>query len=180
MDIATSFTENIIDAYGFGRLANELSSNFGVRITEYVDRFGNRNIKLIGRTGVRNFLTATKYGVNHWKMIDMGIGSQGIRDGIITGARNCIFVAAAYRTIELVLRDESDIYSFFGNITMGVAKTAVGVFAGIAARSIAMGFLAGGTYVLAVSFGVFVLGIVVAYGLYYLDNKYGISKSLIE
>ncbi|CDH21887.1 hypothetical protein XBKQ1_790001 [Xenorhabdus bovienii str. kraussei Quebec] len=47
-------------------------------------------------------------------------------------------------------------------------------------RSIAMGFLAGGTYVLAVSFGVFVLGIVVAYGLYYLDNKYGISKSLIE
>ncbi|CDG86452.1 hypothetical protein [Xenorhabdus bovienii] len=63
---------------------------------------------------------------------------------------------------------------------MGVAKTAVGVFAGIAARSIAMGFLAGGTYVLAVSFGVFVLGIVVAYGLYYLDNKYGISKSLIE
>ncbi|MDC9591300.1 hypothetical protein PSI23_18905 [Xenorhabdus sp. XENO-10] len=65
LDLATSFTGNFIDVYGFGRLANELSSNFGVIVTEYVDRYGNRSIKLTGRTGVRKFLTAAKYGVSN-------------------------------------------------------------------------------------------------------------------
>ncbi|MDE9537493.1 hypothetical protein KKI91_23245, partial [Xenorhabdus bovienii] len=85
------FTGSIIDAYGALKLANELSSNFGVKVKEYIDKHGNRNIKLTGRTGVRNFLTAAKYGVNHWKMMEMGIGSQGMQSGIITGARYCIF-----------------------------------------------------------------------------------------
>ncbi|MDC9623333.1 hypothetical protein PSI22_17230 [Xenorhabdus sp. XENO-7] len=179
-DVATSFTGNIIDAYAFGRLANELSSNFGVRVTEYVDRYGNRSIKLTGRTGVRNFLTAAKYSANHWKMIDMGIGTQGMQNGMITVARYCVIVSVGYRFIELLFRDEYDIYNFFGNITMDVAKIAVGIFVGMAANAVAGMFIAAGTYVLAVTIGVILVGIAVAGLLYYLDNKFELSKKLIE
>ncbi|MDE9557717.1 hypothetical protein KKJ06_20420 [Xenorhabdus bovienii] len=179
-DIATSFTGSIIDAYGALKLANELSSNFGVKVKEYIDKHGNRNIKLTGRTGVRNFLTAAKYGVNHWKMIEMGIGSQGMQSGIITGARYCIFVSAAYRSLELLFRDEYDVHSFFGNISMDVAKTAVGFFAGMGAKAVVGTFLTAGTYALAVSVGIFLVGFGVAIILYHLDNKYEISKKLIN
>ncbi|MDC9581039.1 hypothetical protein PSI15_05535 [Xenorhabdus sp. PR6a] len=178
-DFATSFTGNILDAYAFGRLANELSSNFGVRVTEYVDRYGNRSIRLTGRPGVRRFLTAAKYGVNHWKMIDMGIGTQGIHDGIMTVSRRVVVVSAAYRLFELAFKDEYDVYDFFGNITMDAAKTAVGILAGMAAGAIAGVVLTAGTYALAVAVGVVLVGVIVSGVLYYLDNKYDVSKNLI-
>ncbi|MCG3463397.1 hypothetical protein L7G72_16465 [Xenorhabdus bovienii] len=76
-DFVTTYTGSILDGYAFMRLANELSSNFGVRVTEYVNRYGNRMIKLTGNAGVRSFLTATKYRVDHWKVID--IGTQAMR-----------------------------------------------------------------------------------------------------
>ncbi|OTA20358.1 membrane protein [Xenorhabdus beddingii] len=179
-DIASSFTGNIIDGYGLKKIIDELSSYFGVKAKEYVDKYGNRSIKLTGRTGVRNYLTAAKYGVNNFKMIDMGIGSQGIKNGIITGARYCIIVGAAYRFVELWFKNEYDLYDFFGNITMDVAKTAVSVLAGFGAKAIAGAYLAGGAYVLAVSCGIFFLGVGVAIILYRLDNKFEIRKNLIE
>ncbi|MGJ0580061.1 hypothetical protein ACR71G_18815, partial [Xenorhabdus bovienii] len=82
-DVVTTYTGSILDGYAFMRLANELSSNFGVIVTEYVNRYGNRMIKLTGHAGVRSFLTATKYRVDHWKVIDIVIGTQAMRSGII-------------------------------------------------------------------------------------------------
>ncbi|MBE8595631.1 hypothetical protein [Xenorhabdus sp. BG5] len=180
LDVATSFTGNIIDTYGLGRLANELSSNFSVKVTEFVDRYGNRSIKLTGRTGIRKFLTAAKYSVGNWKMIDMGIGTQGMQHAAIDGARKVVFVAAAYRLLELAFRDEYDVYNFFGNITMDAAKTAVGVLAGIGVSALAGMILTTGTYALAVAVGVVLAGVLVASLLYYLDSKFEVSKALIE
>ncbi|PHM73328.1 hypothetical protein [Xenorhabdus kozodoii] len=180
LDLATSFTGNIIDAYGFGQLAYELRNNFSVKVTEFVDRYGNRSIKLTGRTGVREFLTAAKYSVSNWKMIDMGIGTQGMQHAVIDGARKVVFVAAAYRLLELAFRDEYDIYNFYGNITMDVAKTAVGVLAGIVVTATAGVFLTAGTSVLAVAAVAVGVGFLVGFILYQLDNKYELSKSLID
>ncbi|WP_340616752.1 hypothetical protein [Xenorhabdus entomophaga] len=179
-DFVTSFTGNIIDAYGFAQLANELRNNFGVRVTEYVDRFGNRSIRLTGRTGVRRFLTAAKYSVGNWRMIDMGIGTQGMQHAVIDGARRVIFVAAAYRLLELAFRDEYDLYNLLGNIAMDVAKTAVGVLAGMVVTAAAGMILTAGTYALAVAAVAVGVGLAVSYLLYYLDNKYELSKALID
>ncbi|CDG88760.1 MgtC/SapB family protein [Xenorhabdus bovienii] len=180
MDIVTSFTGNIIDAKGFYKLSKELSSNFGVKVTEFVDRYGNRSIKLTGSTGVRKFLTAAKYKVNNWKIIDMGIGTQGMKNGLIDGTRKVVFVAAGYRLLELAFRDEYDIYNFYGNITMDAAKTAVGLLAGVVVTAAAGMFLAAGTYALAVAATAIVASILVGSLLYYIDNKYGLSKALID
>ncbi|MDX8001251.1 hypothetical protein FE394_19250 [Xenorhabdus sp. Reich] len=179
-DFVTSFTGNIIDAIGFFNLSKELSSYFGVKVTEFVDRYGNRSIKLTGRIGVRKFLTAAKYLSNNWKIIDMGIGTQGMRNAVIDGTRKVVYVAAAYRLLELAFRDEYDIYNFYGNITMDAAKTAVGFLAGIVVASAAGMFITAGTYVLAVSAVAILAGILVGTLLYYIDNKFELSKSLID
>ncbi|WP_445375609.1 hypothetical protein ACSLVK_08760 [Photorhabdus tasmaniensis] len=180
-DVATSFAGSFLDAYGLARIANELRSHFGVRATEYIDKYGNRSIKLTGRAGVRKFLTAAKYGVNNWKMIDMGIGSQGVVNGIVTGARRCVFVAGAYRFFELWLRDEYDIHNFFGNITMDMAKAIVSISATlVAGKIISTAYVLTGASVIGVAIGLFVFGLVVAGVLYYLDDKYQLSAKLIE
>ncbi|MDC9594389.1 hypothetical protein [Xenorhabdus sp. IM139775] len=179
-DFVTTYTGSLLDGYAFMRLANELSSNFGVRVTEYIDRYGNRSIKLTGRTGVRKFLNAAKYKANHWKMIDIGIGTQAMRSGVITVSRRVLIISALYRSVELLFRDDYDIYDFFGNITMDVAKTAVGALAGIGFAVGAGIFLAGGAVALGISAVAFMVGAGVTWILYELDDRYKISNKLIN
>ncbi|MDE1484556.1 hypothetical protein [Xenorhabdus bovienii] len=180
-DIATSFTGSFIDAYALAKIANELSGHFGVKATQYIDKYGNKSIKLTGRPGVRKFLTAAKYSVNNLKMIDMGIGSKGLVNGIVDGARRCIIVAGAYRFLELWLRDEYDIHNFLGNITMDMAKAIVSISATlIAGKIISTAYVLAGVSLIGVAIGLFVFGLVVASVLYYLDDKYQVSAKLIE
>ncbi|MDC9591397.1 hypothetical protein PSI23_19445 [Xenorhabdus sp. XENO-10] len=179
-DFVTTYTGSILDGYAFIRLANELSSYFGVRVTEYVDRHGNKSIKLTGRAGVRKFLTAAKYKVNNWKVIDIGIGTQGMRAGIATVSRRVIIVSSLYRSFELLFRDEYDIYDFFGNITMDVAKTAVGVLVGYVVVAGAAVFLGAGALALGVAIVALAVGAAVSWVLYELDDRYQISKKLIN
>ncbi|CDH21758.1 conserved hypothetical protein [Xenorhabdus bovienii str. kraussei Quebec] len=180
-DIATSFTGSFLDAYALAKIANELSGHFGVKATQYIDKYGNKSIKLTGRPGVRKFLTAAKYSVNNLKMIDMGIGSKGLVNGIVDGARRCIIVAGAYRLLELWLRDEYDIHNFLGNITMDMAKAIVSISATlIAGKIISTAYVLAGVSLIGVAIGLFVFGLVVASVLYYLDDKYQVSAKLIE
>ncbi|MDX7986203.1 hypothetical protein FE392_02485 [Xenorhabdus sp. 12] len=180
-DIATSFSGSFLDLSGLARTANELSSYFGVKATQYIDKYGNKCIKLTGRTGVRKFLTAAKYGASHWKMIDMGIGSQGVINGIITGARRCVIVAGAYRIFELLVRDEYDIHNFLGNITMDMAKAIVSLSATlVVGKAISAFYVVTGASVIGVAIGLFIFGVIVAAILYHLDEKYQLSAKLIE
>ncbi|MDC9607373.1 hypothetical protein [Xenorhabdus griffiniae] len=180
-DVATSFSGSFLDAYALAKIANELSGHFGVKATQYIDKYGNKCIKLTERPGVRKFLTAAKYSVNNLKMIDMGIGSKGLVNGIVDGARRCIIVAGAYRLLELWLRDEYDIHNFLGNITMDMAKAIVSISATlIAGKIISTAYVLTGVSLIGVAIGLFVFGLVVAGVLYYLDDKYQVSTKLIE
>ncbi|MDE1483066.1 hypothetical protein [Xenorhabdus bovienii] len=179
-DVVTTYTGSILDGYAFMRLANELSSNFGVRVTEYINRHGNKMIKLTGHAGVRKFLTATKYRADHWKVIDIGIGTQAMREGIITASRRVIIVSALYRSAELLFRDEYDIYDFFGNITMDVAKTAVGALVGLGVVAGAAIALGAGAFALGVAVVALAVGLLTTWVLSELDDRYKISKKLIN
>lgn len=180
-DVLSSFTGSVIDAYGIARITKELSGHFGVKATEFIDKYGNRSIKLTGRTGVRKFLTAAKYGVNHWKVIDMGIGSVGVKNSIIEGSRKCIIVAAAYRFLELWLKDQYDIYDFLGNITMDMAKAIVSTTATVLlGEMVATTVLTSGVSLMVVAIGLFAFGFAVAALLYYLDNEYKVSEFAIK
>ncbi|PHM51442.1 hypothetical protein [Xenorhabdus hominickii] len=179
-DFLSTFSGNILDGWAFLNLANELSMYFGVKVTQYVNGYGHKMVKLTGRAGIRKFLNATKYKIGNFKLIKMGIGTTALLDGIGVVAKRVIFVSVAYRTLELLFRDKYDIYDFFGNITMDIAKTVVGALVGLAFVAGATIAMEAGAYVLVIAVIGLAIGIATTLALSAFDESNDISKKLIK
>ncbi|WP_233972692.1 hypothetical protein [Pectobacterium versatile] len=178
-DPISSFAGNIAEAVSVSRIVMEMKG-FGVAATEYVGKNGSKYIKLSGYPGVRKYLDATRYLVGNQKILDMGIGTKGIESGIATGARFCIVFSGAYRAIELMVKDEYALTDFFVNLTMDAAKLAISVGVAWGAKMAATGLMVAGGSVIAISFGIFILGLGVSFALLWLDNEYKISETIIK
>ncbi|MEI7246639.1 hypothetical protein WCT80_09755 [Pectobacterium carotovorum] len=178
-DPISSFAGNIAESVSVSRIVMEMKG-FGVTATEYVGKNGRKYIKLSGYPGVRKYLDATRYLVGNQKILDMGIGTKGIESGIATGARFCIVFSGAYRAIELMVKDEYVLTDFFVNLTMDAAKLAVSIGAGWVAKVAATSAMVTGTSVIVIAGGIFVVGFLVSLSLYWLDNKYKISETIIN
>nr|WP_232486917.1 hypothetical protein [Pectobacterium parmentieri] len=178
-DPVSSFAGNIAEAVSVSRIVMEIKG-FGVKATEYIGKDGNKYIKLSGYPGVRQYLNATRYlNISH-KIVDIGIGTKGIESGIAAGAKFCILFSAAYRTIELMFKDEYALTDFFVNLTMDAAKLAVSIGIGWGAKIVATSAMVTGTSVIFIAGGIFVVGFLVSLSLYWLDNKYKISETIIN
>ncbi|WMT12336.1 hypothetical protein [Serratia fonticola] len=178
-DPMSSFAGNIAEALSVGRIAMELRG-FGVTATEYVGRNGNRYIRLSGYPGIRRYLNATRYLIDNQRILDIGIGTRGIENGIIGGARFCIVFAAAYRAVELLLKDEYGLTDFFVNLTMDMAKLAVSTGVAWGAKTIATGFMVAGSSVVGIAIAVFAIGLFVSLLLYWIDTEFKISEKIIK
>ncbi|MDY4334050.1 hypothetical protein SOV78_08565 [Pectobacterium brasiliense] len=179
-DPVSSFAGNIAEAVSVSRIVMEIKG-FGVTATEYVGKNGSKYIKLSGYPGVRKYLDATRYLVGNQKILDIGIGTKGIESGIATGARFCIIFSAAYRAIELMVKDEYALTDFFVNLTMDAAKLAVSVGVAWGAKTAATSVMvATGGSVIIIAGGIFLLGVVVSFSLLWLDNEYKISETIIK
>ncbi|GKX39346.1 hypothetical protein SOASR014_30850 [Pectobacterium carotovorum subsp. carotovorum] len=178
-DPISSFAGNIAEAVSVSRIVMEMKG-FGVTATEYVGKNGSKYIKLSGYPGVRKYLDATRYLVSNQKILDIGIGTKGIESGIATGARFCIVFSGAYRAIELMVKDEYALTDFFVNLTMDAAKLAISVGVAWGAKMAATGLMVAGGSVIAISFGIFILGLGVSFALLWLDNEYKISETIIK
>lgn len=178
-DPMSSFAGNIAEALSVGRIAMELRG-FGVTATEYVGRNGNRYIRLSGYPGIRRYLNATRYLIDNQRILDIGIGTRGIENGIIGGARFCIVFAAAYRAVELLLKDEYGLTDFFVNLTMDMAKLAVSTGVAWGAKTIATGFMVAGSSVVGIAIAVFAIGLFVSLLLYWIDTEFQISEKIIK
>ncbi|MEQ9746640.1 hypothetical protein ABRQ05_20370 [Pectobacterium actinidiae] len=178
-DPASSFAGNIAEAVSVSRIVMEMKG-FGVTATEYVGKNGSKYIKLSGYPGVRKYLDATRYLVGNQKILDIGIGTKGIESGIAAGARFCIVFSGAYRAIELMVKDEYALTDFFVNLTMDAAKLAISVGVAWGAKMAATGLMVAGGSVIAISLGIFILGLGVSFALLWLDNEYKISETIIK
>ncbi|MBN3068342.1 hypothetical protein H5A34_05185 [Pectobacterium brasiliense] len=179
-DPVSSFAGNIAEAVSVSRIVMEMKG-FGVTATEYVGKNGSKYIKLSGYPGVRKYLDATRYLVSNQKILDIGIGTKGIESGIASGARFCIIFSAAYRAIELMVKDEYALTDFFVNLTMDAAKLAVSVGVAWGAKTAATSVMVvtGGSVII-IAGGIFLLGIIVSFSLLWLDNEYKISETIIK
>lgn len=178
-DPVSSFAGNIAEAVSVSRIVMEMKG-FGVTATEYVGKNGSKFIKLSGYPGVRKYLDATRYLVSNHKILDIGIGTKGIESGIAAGARFCIVFSGAYRAIELMVKDEYALTDFFVNLTMDAAKLAISVGVAWGAKMAATGLMVAGGSVIAISLGIFILGLGVSFALLWLDNEYKISETIIK
>lgn len=179
--IVTSFTGNYLDAYGLGKLINEIKS-FGVEAIEYVGKDGNRYIKLTGLAGLRTYLNATRYLINNPKMLEFGIGEVGFETNLVKGARFCVLFSAGYRAIELLFIDEYDLTDFFVNVSMDAAKILVsagimwsarGVIVAGVATLLGGGVIATAIVMTSIAFGI---GLVI----YFIDDTFKISENIIK
>ncbi|AYH02791.1 hypothetical protein F6Q07_04420 [Pectobacterium parmentieri] len=179
-DPVSSFAGNIAEAVSVSRIVMEIKG-FGVKATEYIGKDGNKYIKLSGYPGVRKYSNATRYlNISH-KIVDIGIGTKGIESGIAAGARLCIIFSAAYRTIELMFKDEYALTDFFVNLTMDAAKLAISIGVAWGAKTAATSVMvATGGSVIIIACGVFALGVIVSFSLLWLDDRYKISETIIN
>ncbi|CNC86912.1 membrane protein [Yersinia pseudotuberculosis] len=146
----------------------------------YIDFFGSTVDSLSVRRiilGIRNYLDATRYLIDNPKILDIG---QGIENGIVRGARFCIVFSATYRSVESLLKDEYGLADFFVNLTLDAAKPGVSIGVAWGAKALATGFMVAGTGVIFIAAGIFLVGFGVSLLLYWLDNEYKISETIIK
>ncbi|WP_246593388.1 hypothetical protein [Photorhabdus akhurstii] len=149
--------------------------------TEYFGKDGRRYIKLSGYPGVRNYLNATRYLTNNPRIVSFGVGTLGVEAGIAQGARFGIVFSAAYRLVELIFKDEYGLVDLFVNLTMDGAKLAISIGIATAANTLIVSpLLAVGGSLMLVALGVFAIGFLTSLALYWLDDHFKISETIIK
>lgn len=156
----------------------------GIKATQYAYQ-GKMYVKISGYPSLRRILNGTRYRIDHPKVLEVGIGRAGFRNGIMSGARFCIWFSACWRLVELIFKSDHDVAAFLGNVTMDVAKVIVGVFvsrlAGIFSSLTISPFIASAAVpVWGQIVGVVVLGFFIAWTLNGLDKHYDLSDKLID
>lgn len=178
-DPVSPYAGTIHDTPSVIKLIGEFRS-LDINAKEFKAANGKTYIRISGRAGVRRIVTGTRYGANHPTMVNLGIGMQGLKDGIVKGIKFCLVFSFIYRGLEWAFKDEYHFADFLGNVTADMAKMAL-----VAAGSASMGAIAlsvglfGGSII---GVGIVVLGIGfgITVGLEYIDNKYGLSEKLIQ
>ncbi len=178
-DPISPYAGNIHDSFDLFNVIGEFKT-LGIKATEYVGKDGNRYIKISGYAGVRKIITASRYKASNMKVISMGIGQKGLNSGIVKGMKFSIFFSAAYRTVELMFKDEYTLADFLGNIAVDLAKTAVIAFASWTFGSLIMTVFAAGASVIVVAGIMFGIGFGMTYALDTIDKRFKISETVIN
>ncbi|MFA7904736.1 PAAR domain-containing protein [Enterobacter cloacae] len=171
--IIVNYGTNIKDVVTTSMLVGQLGS-FGIKATVYVNHKGTELIKISGYPGVRKILNAPVFSAKNPKVVDIGIGKYGLKKSIIEGARLTFYVAAAYRTIDYIMNDETSFAEFIGSLATDAVKI-----------SIASAVVWGGGLVLVTPWIVANLAIVVVVGgvaaitLNVLDEKFGATDKVV-
>ncbi|WP_242685613.1 hypothetical protein [Photorhabdus sp. RW14-46] len=178
-DPISPYAGNIHDSLDLFNVIGEFKK-LGIKATEYMGKDGNRYIKISGYAGVRKIITASRYKAANMKMISMGIGQQGLNSGIVKGMKFSIFFSAAYRTVELIFKDEYTLADFLGNIAVDLAKAVVAAFVSWAIGSVMMATSIAGASIIFVAGVVFIVGFVMTYALDAIDKRFKISETVIN
>lgn len=150
--------------------------SFGIRATVYLNHKGTELIKLTGYPGIRKVLNAPVFALKNPKVVDLGIGKYGIGKSIVEGARLTFYVAAAYRTLDFILNDETHLAQFIGSLATDVVKIGIAsaISWGVGAAAVAYVPFISAPLVVVVGFG-----FLAAWGLNKLDGKFGITDKVV-
>jgi len=169
-----NYGTNVKDVVTTSMIISKLGS-FGIKATNFTNSKGTELIKISGYPGVRKILNAPVFAVKNPKIVDLGIGRFGVTKSIIEGARVTFYVAAAYRTLDYILNEETTLSTFIGSLATDVIK--IGIVSTVS-------FIAGALVVtpfivlnLAIVVGV---GFLAAWGLNQLDSKFGITDHTVK
>ena len=191
VSFSTNYAGNIKDAADATRKLSKLFSyqqagkivftlkGLGIKATQYTYQ-GKLYVNITGYPSLRRILNGTRYRINHPKVL----GSAGFRNGIMSGARFCIWFSACWRFIEVVFKSEHDVAALLGNVTMDVAKVIVSIFVSrlsgnVIRWGVSLFVTSAAVPVWGEIVGAVALGFFIAYALNEVDEKYELSDKLI-
>jgi len=151
--------------------------DLGIKATVEINHLGNEIIKFTGWPNVRQILNAPRFRLDNPKVVDVGIGKYGLKNSIVSGARLTFYVAAAYRTVDYILNDETTLATYIGSLATDVVKIGIAsaVSWGAGATAAALTSFVAGPLV-----AVVIVGLFVTWRLAALDEKFGITDKVIE
>ncbi|WP_262883410.1 PAAR domain-containing protein [Morganella morganii] len=150
--------------------------DLGIRATVYINHIGTELIKFTGYPGIRKILNAPVFRLDNTRVVDLGIGKYGLTKSIIEGARLTFYVAAAYRTLDYILNDETSLAKFIGSLSTDIVKLGI-------ASAISWGAATAITTLTAVVsvplIVVVAFGLLSAIALNMLDDKFGVTDKVV-
>lgn len=150
--------------------------SFGIRATVYLNHKGTELIKLTGYPGIRKVLNAPVFALKNPKIVDLGIGKYGLGKSIVGGARLTFYVAAAYRTLDFILNDETHLAQFIGALATDMVKIGIASAISWGAGAAAVAYI---PFISAPLVVVVVFGFLAAWGLNKLDEKFGVTDKVV-
>ncbi len=151
--------------------------DLGIKATVQINHLGNEIIVFTGWPNIRRILNAPRFRLDNPKVVDVGIGKYGLKNSIVNGARLTFYFAAAYRTVDFILNDETTLARYIGSLATDAVKIGIASAVSWVAGTIAAGltsFVAGPLIV------VVVVGLFVSIGLNKLDSKFGLTDKVVE
>lgn len=171
--IIINYGLNIKDVVTTSMLVSQLGS-FGIKATVYVNHKGTELIKISGYPGIRKILNAPVFAAKNPQIVDIGIGKYGLTKTIIEGARLTFYVAAAYRTVDFLMNDETSLAEFIGSLATDMVKIGIG-----SAIVWGVGLVLVTPWIAANLAIVVVVGAVASITLNALDDKFGITDKIV-
>ncbi|WP_455843799.1 PAAR domain-containing protein [Pantoea agglomerans] len=174
--ILVNYGTNIRDAITTALIISKLGS-FSIKATYYVNHKGTELIKISGYPSVRKILTAPVFSIKNPKIVDLGIGKYGMAMSIVEGARLTFYVAAAYRTLDFILNDETSLAQFLGRFSTDIIKIGIasGLSWAVGAGAVAYLPLLAAPLVVVVG-----CGFLAVWGLNTLDDKFKVTDALVN
>ncbi|WP_368545045.1 PAAR domain-containing protein [Enterobacter soli] len=171
--IVVNYGTNIKDVVTTSMIISQLGS-FGIKATVYVNHKGTELIKISGYPAVRKILKAPVFAAKNPKIVDIGIGKYGLAKSIISGARLTFYVAAAYRTIDYIMNDETSLSEFIDSLATDVIKI------GIASAVVwGVGLVMVTPWIVANMALVVAVGAIATITLNVLDDKFGMTDKIV-
>ena len=171
--IVINYGLNIKDVVTTSMLVSQLGS-FGIKATVYVNHKGTELIKISGYPGIRKILNAPVFAAKNPQIVDIGIGKYGLAKTIIEGARLTFYVAAAYRTVDFLMNDETSLAEFIGSLATDMVKIGIG-----SAIVWGVGLVLVTPWIAANLAIVVVVGAVALITLNALDDRFGITDKVV-
>lgn len=126
------YTSPVLDSVVLTRLGTEMSRSGSV-LGSYrvIQRKGKSLIVFNGHPGLRRYLTAAVYGINHPKVLTMGVGHSAANIMLRSGFVLTLIISPVVRTIEWLFTDEKATLELVlarisTDITKGIIATGAG------------------------------------------------------
>jgi hypothetical protein len=132
---------------------------------------------LKGRPGLRNTLTGTRFLLTNPKIVQLGLGAQGLKHVAKGGFILGLVVTTGFEVADYILNDEKTMMDLVGSIGYEAVKS--GVVVGLAYGA---GLLAGAMSSVAVvpMVGMFVMALAFGYGLNKLDSQFDVKSKVLK